>query len=138
MKVYNGEGIVLGRLATQAAKDALLGEEVRVVNCEKIIISGVKTTTFAHEKQRYERKGYPLKSAKFSRIPDRYVRRSIRGMLPWKTTRGKEAFKRVMCYRGLPEEFKGELIVLANASMKKLPILKYTTVGEVCKHLGGK
>ena len=105
MKVYNGEGIVLGRLAVQVAKDALLGEEVRVVNCEKIIISGVKTTTFAHEKQRYERKGYPLKSAKFSRIPDRYVRRSIRGMLPWKTTRGREAFLRIMCYRGLPEVF---------------------------------
>ena len=138
MKVYNGEGIVLGRLAVQVAKDALLGEEVRVVNCEKIIISGVKTTTFAHEKQRYERKGYPLKNAKFSRIPDRYVRRSIRGMLPWKTTRGREAFKRIMCYRGLPEEFKGELIVITNASIKKLPILKYTTVGEVCKHLGGK
>ena len=47
MKIYNGEGMLLGRLATRVAKDALLGEEVQVVNCEKIIVSGKKTVTFA-------------------------------------------------------------------------------------------
>jgi large subunit ribosomal protein L13 len=139
MKIYNGEGMVLGRLAAVVAKDILLGEEVNVVNCEKIVISGRKEKVVANEKKRRDRKGYPLKSAKFSRLPDRFVRRSIRGMVPWKQARGKEAFKRVMCYIGMPEVLADkELIVVNNASMKKLPTLKYVTVGEICKSLGGK
>ncbi|MBT4539769.1 50S ribosomal protein L13 [Candidatus Woesearchaeota archaeon] len=139
MKVYNGENMLLGRLATRVAKSALLGEEVKVVNCEKIMVSGRKTNTFAHHKQRYDRRGYPLKSANHSRLPERFVRRAIRGMLPWKQTRGKEAYKRIMCYKGIPGALENEkLITLEDATFKKLPTLKYTTVGSVCKHLGGK
>lgn len=138
MKIYDGEGMVLGRLAARVAKDALLGEEVKVVNCEKIIVSGKKTTTFAQEKQRRARKGYPLKSAKLPRLADKYVRRSIRGMLPWKMSRGKEAFRRINCIVGVPADMSGEMIKLKDSHSDKLPNLKYITVGEICKHLGGK
>lgn len=139
VKVYDATGMVLGRLATYVAKDALLGETVRVINCEKAVVSGRKENTFAKEKQKRDRKGYPLKSAKFTRLPDRCVRRTIRGMLPFKQARGREAFDRVMCYIGTPEEFKDAKIVpTKDASSSKLPTLKYTTVGDVCKQLGGK
>jgi large subunit ribosomal protein L13 len=131
--------MLLGRLASRVAKDALLGEEVRVVNCEKIVISGKKVKTLTDEKERRKRKGYPLKSAKHTRLSDRFVRRAIRGMLPWKQARGKEAFLRVMCFVGVPEELNGkDLITLEDASVTKLPTLKYTTVGEVMNHLRGK
>ena len=139
MKIYNGEGMILGRMAAVIAKASLLGEEVNVVNCEKMVVSGRKTNTVAQEKQKRDRKGYPLKSAKFSKLPDRYVRRTIRGMVPWKQARGKEAYKRVMCYIGIPAGLADkEMITIKEASMKKLPTLKYITVGEVCKRLGGK
>jgi len=138
MKIYDGEGMVLGRLAARAAKDALLGEEVKVVNCEKVIISGKKTVTFENEKQRRRRKGYPLKSAKLPRLADKFVRRSIRGMLPWKLTRGREAFRRINCHVGVPADLSGKAIRLQDSSLEKLPNLKYVTVGEICKHLGGK
>ncbi|MBT3813955.1 50S ribosomal protein L13 [Candidatus Woesearchaeota archaeon] len=139
MKIYNGEGMILGRMAAVIAKASLLGEEVNVVNCEKMVVSGRKTNTVAQEKQKRDRKGYPLKSAKFSKLPDRYVRRTIRGMVPWKQARGKEAYKRVMCYIGIPAGLADkEMITIKEASMKKLPTLKYMTVGEVCKRLGGK
>jgi len=131
--------MVLGRMAAVVAKESLIGEEVMVVNCEKMVVSGKKTNTVANEKKKRDRKGYPLKSAKFSRLPDRYVRRTIRGMVPWKQARGKEAYKRVMCYVGIPAGLAGkEMITIKEASMKKLPTLKYMTVGEVCKGLGGK
>ena len=131
--------MILGRMAAVIAKASLLGEEVNVVNCEKMVVSGRKTNTVAQEKQKRDRKGYPLKSAKFSRLPDRYVRRTIRGMVPWKQARGKEAYKRVMCYVGIPAGLADkEMITIKEASMKKLPTLKYITVGEVCKRLGGK
>ncbi len=139
MKIYNGENIILGRLAAAVAKDALLGEEVKVVNCEKVVISGKKEQVFANEKQKRDRKGYPLKSAKFSRLPDRTVRRTIRGMLPWKQARGKEAFKRIMCYIDVPADLIGkEMIILEKGSAQKLPTLKKITVGQICKQLGGK
>lgn len=139
MKIYNCDGIILGRAASHIAKDALLGEEVVVVNCEKAVISGKKSNTVQLQKQRRERKGYPPKSSWISRLPERFVRRTIRGMLPWKLSRGKEAFRRIKCFRGVPEEFAGqEQIILKESSVDKLPSLKYITIGELCRSLGGK
>src|SRR3989344_7897328 len=108
MKIYNGEGMVLGRLAARVAKDALMGEEVKVVNCEKVIISGSQTLTYALAKQKRDRGGHPMRRQTHSRLPERWVRRSIRGMLPWKQARGKEAFDRIMCYRGVPAELASQ------------------------------
>ncbi len=139
MKIYNGEGMILGRLAARVAKDALMGEEVSVVNCEKVVISGAKVNTFAWAHQKRGRGGHPMRRQTHSRLPERWVRRCVRGMLPWKQARGKEAFTRVMCYRGLPSEFSSrEMVTLKDASVQKLPNLKYTTVGDICKHLGAK
>lgn len=139
LKVYDGAGLLLGRLASIAAKQALLGDEVRVVNCEKIIISGKRKNVLVHEHQRYNRIGYPLKGPKVSRLPHLFVRRSIRGMLPRKQSRGRVALKRVLCYIGVPEEFqKEQLITLEKASAGKLPNLYYVTLADVCQQLGAK
>ncbi len=139
MNIYNCEGIILGRAASRIAKDALLGEEVIVVNCEKAVISGKKSNTVQAQKQRRERGGYPPKSSHISRLPERFVRRTVRGMLPWKHSRGKEAFRRVKCFRGFPPEFaRQEQIILKNSSLEKLPSLKYITIGELCRSLGGR
>ncbi|MBI2572595.1 50S ribosomal protein L13 [Candidatus Woesearchaeota archaeon] len=139
MRIYNAEGMIIGRLATLVAKDALLGEEVRIINCEKALISGAKENTLAREKQRRLRKGYPLKAQTISRLADRHVRRTVRGMLPWKFTRGREAYKRVLCYIGVPAEFEGKTTIpTPKASSDKLPTLKYITIGEMCKRLGAK
>lgn len=139
MKVYNADGILLGRLGSLVAKDLLLGEEVKILNCEKVMISGAKKKTFVDMKQKQDRRGYPLKSAKRPRSSEMFVKKSIRGMLPWRTTRGKEAYSRLKCYIGVPEEFSSKkAITVEKASYKKLPNLKYITVEEVIKHLGGK
>ncbi|MFH1683160.1 MAG: 50S ribosomal protein L13 [Candidatus Woesearchaeota archaeon] len=138
MKIINGEGLILGRVCTEAAKAALSGEEVKIVNCEKIIVSGEKQKIFAHEKEKRDRKGYPLKSAKFSKLSDRFVRRTVRGMLPFKTARGKEAYRRVMCHIAVPEEFKEQMKTIEKANANKLPTLKYTTIGAVSNWLRGK
>ncbi|MBI4152285.1 50S ribosomal protein L13 [Candidatus Woesearchaeota archaeon] len=139
MKIYNGEGMVLGRLAGHVAKDALLGEEVAVVNCEKVVVSGKRVVVMTEMKQRWDRRGYPLKSQKRPRLSDRFVRRAIRGMLPWRITRGRDAYKRVMCYIGVPPEMEGKAVVeVQSASVKKFPTLHYVTVQDICKGLGGK
>ncbi|HIJ11987.1 TPA: 50S ribosomal protein L13 [Candidatus Woesearchaeota archaeon] len=139
MKIYNGKNMILGRLAAVVAKQALLGEEVHVINSEKIIISGKKENTYAREKHRRDRTGYPLTKPNYSRLPDRFVRRVIRGMLPFKQARGREAFKRVMCHVGIPAQFEGkETENTEFATANKLPTLKFTTINDICKNLGGK
>ena len=42
MKIIDGQETILGRLASNVAKMALQGEEVAVVNCEKVIITGTR------------------------------------------------------------------------------------------------
>ncbi len=138
MKIINGEGLLLGRLAGEVAKGALRGEEYAIVNCEKIVISGKPELVVAREAQRRLRKGYPPKSQKLSRRPDFFVRRTIRGMLPRKKGRGIEALKRIRCYTSLPQELASKTLqTIAPAHSQKLPTRKKITVGDVCRALGG-
>jgi large subunit ribosomal protein L13 len=133
MIVINAENLILGRFATFAAKQALLGKEVVVINAEKSVLSGTPSQIIAKVKNDKDR-GTPAKGPFIPNMADRYVRRTIRGMLPYKLPKGAAAFKRVMCYVGTPEQFKKETPVsLPGASVKKLPNLKYTTVEEVLK-----
>ncbi|MBT4446506.1 50S ribosomal protein L13 [archaeon] len=139
MKVYDAKGIVLGRLASHAAKDALLGEDVVIVNCEQAVISGARRLLFLTQKRRREKRGYPLAGVRIHRSADRFVRRSVRGMVPWTKTRGREAFKRVMCHIGIPKEVEGkEMISLTKESVSKFPNSIYVTVAQLMKDLGGK
>jgi len=102
-RIIDAKEAIVGRLATVVAKAAMLGDEVKVVNCEQAVISGTKTRVISRELNRYHR-GIPTKGPFISRLPDRYVRRIIRGMLPHKQPKGNAAFKRVMCYLGIPED----------------------------------
>ncbi|MEK6845358.1 MAG: 50S ribosomal protein L13 [Nanoarchaeota archaeon] len=138
MKIYNAEELILGRLASVVAKELLLGEDVVIINCEKAVISGRKENLVARENWKRSLTGYPLKTPSRSRLPDRFVRLVVRRMLPWKIARGKEAYKHVMCYRGIPEEFQGkEMLTVKGASAQKLPILHRMQVGALCKSIGG-
>ncbi|MCA9477789.1 MAG: 50S ribosomal protein L13 [Nanoarchaeota archaeon] len=134
MIVIDAKNLILGRFATHVAKQALLGEEVRVINCEKAIVSGRKATTIK-ETQQSANRGNPVKGPFIPKMADRYVRRVIRGMLPYKQVKGAQAYKRVLCYVGEPEEFKGKAESLEAASFKKLPNLKFVTVGEMLQNI---
>ena len=60
-------------------------------------------------------------------------------MVPWTKTRGREAFKRVMCHIGIPKEVEGkEMISLTKESVSKFPNSIYVTVAQLMKDLGGK
>ena len=136
--IIDATNLILGRMGTVVAKKAMLGEEVLIVNCEKAIITGGRDFLLAKYQNRIKR-GIPLKGPYFPRIPDRLVRRSIRGMLPYKKARGNAAFHRIMCYQGVPEvlkDRKAQSIKEAHAS--RLNTLNYLPVGELCKLLGAK
>ena len=107
-----------------------------VINCEKAIVSGTKQEVLARFKQKYAR-GTPSTGPFIHRHPDRLVRRTIRGMLPYKIPRGAAAYKNIMCYVGEPENFAGKEMVKVEATKEKLPNTKYVTVLDISKNLGG-
>ena len=60
-------------------------------------------------------------------------------MLPYRKENGKKAFKRIKCYIGVPDNLKGKQPEqLKKMALSKLTVVKYTTVKEVCRTLGGK
>jgi len=138
MIIIDATNLILGRLATFAAKQALLGEEVVVVNYEKAIVSGDRKMVIDAYLRKIHR-GIPLGGPYYPKQPDRIVRRTIRGMLPRKKAPGEEAFKRVMCYIGVPEKHAGAATVtIDGAHVSKLPNLKYVQLDDIAKNMGAR
>lgn len=145
--IVDAERQIVGRLASYVAKKALIGEEVIVVNAEKAIISGRKESVLESErgKLRIRNIGNPRRGPFHQKRPDKYLRRSIRGMLPWRKPRGREAFKRVMVYIGIPkEEIKKNHDIdvteqnILNLKDLRKDVARYVTLGDVCDSMGGK
>jgi len=134
--IIDAEDMILGRLATFVAKRAILGEKIDIVNCEKAVITGGKKFIFQDYKQRNERGTRPTKGPFTPKMPDRFVRRAIRGMLPYKQEKGEKAFKRIMCYIGIPDDFKDKKIEkIQSCNVSKLGNLKYQYIGSICKSM---
>jgi len=137
MKVYDASGQILGRIATRIAKDLLRGETIRVVNCEKAVISGDPKVTKNHYLERRSR-GDPHHGPFYLRTPKGIVRRTIRGMVSFHKPKGREAFRRLRVYVGVPDELKKkEFIRLKDADVNKLRC-KHITVGKLSIALGSK
>ena len=103
--VIDAANAPLGRVASFAAKKALLGNSVFIVNCNKSVISGRKRNVIDEYKIVGIRGGSSLKGPNFPKNPERIMKRTVRGMLSYKEGRGSEAFKRILCYNDIPSEF---------------------------------
>ncbi|UCE36211.1 MAG: 50S ribosomal protein L13 [Thermoplasmata archaeon] len=136
MVVINAENLILGRLASHAAKLLLSGDDVTIVNAERAIVSGSKKSII---KEYYQKRnvGTPRKGPYYPRLPDRILKRTIRGMMPYKKPSGKIAYKRLKVYIGVPKEFKNtQLSTVPEASATGK--VKYMELGDVSKQLGAK
>ena len=95
---------VLGRLASIVAKKLLNGEEIVIVNAERAVISGKPENTNEYFLGKIHR-GDRLKGPFYPRPPEQIFRRVVRGMLPWRKSRGQEAFRRLKVFSGQPAQF---------------------------------
>ena len=142
--ILDAENQTLGRLLSFAAKKALSGETVVIVNAEKAVVSGKKERVLGDNLKMLEikNKGNYTRGPFHYKRPDRYVKKAIRGMLPYNKSRGVEAFGRITVYIGVPE---GELEKRGIDLKKEKPaVLKfkkqfgeYVTVGDICRFIGG-
>ena len=131
----NAEGLIVGRLCSKVAKRLLNGEEVIILNAEKAVFSGKKKAKVL-EGHIFLEVGAPERGPFHYRRPDRYLRKVVRGMVPYKQPKGKNAFKRLKVFMGIPLEFKDQqLITFEEASSADLKG-PHMTLGELAKEIG--
>ena len=138
-EIIDASNLILGRMATYVAKRALEGKMVVILNAGHAVISGTKARVVARAKLKLKTRtlANQAKAPTHPRRPDNYVRRVVRGMLPWKKSRGKDAFRRVRVFMGTPADYRGKPVVNindANASRLRVP---YVSVAQVAEEIGG-
>ena len=130
--IVQARDCIMGRVASQVAERALDGERIAVVNAEDAVITGRKEDVL--ETYRTRAQLGSDRGPHYPRRPDAIVKRSIRGMLPYKTTRGREAYENVRVYLGNPYEDEPE--VLEGTSLDRLSNIRFVHVGDVAEQLG--
>ena len=136
--IIDGKNAILGRLASIIAERIMDGEEIVVVNSESIVITGERDTVFADYKAKFDRGECKSRKGPFyPRRADLLFKRAVRGMIPWMSTSGRDAYRRLHVFVGVPKQFADSEIAVEEQAMKKITG-KYTTLGAVAKFLGSK
>jgi large subunit ribosomal protein L13Ae len=141
--VIDGKDHLFGRLASIIAKQILSGQRVVCVRCEEINISG----SFYRNKLKFldrlnkSTNTNPAHGPFHMRGPARIFYRTIRGMIPHKSHRGKLAMKRLKCFDGIPEPYdKMKRMVVPDAFRvtRLKPGRRYCVLGRISHETGWK
>jgi len=135
--IVNADNQIVGRLSSAVAKMLLEGKSVTIVNAEKAIISGNKDSILSEVQEFRGVKSAvnPKNTPRHFIRPDRLMRDIIRGMLPYRKPRGRQALKRLRVYVGRPEGVTGEPIDVKDMSASRLTH-KYVRLQEVSQRFG--
>ena len=134
--IIDGRNAVLGRLGSLVAQRIMDGEEIVVINAESIVVTGERDMIFADYKARVDRGDTTKRKGPFyPRRADLLFKRSVRGMIPWTSTSGREAYRRLHVFVGIPKQFADAEMEKVDGAMKKISG-KYTTLGAISKFLG--
>jgi large subunit ribosomal protein L13 len=137
--VIDASNLILGRMASIVAKRLLEGENIVIVNAEKCVITGSPHVVINMYKKRLRWRTYKnpeLRGHKFQRRPDFFVKRAIRGMLPYRKPHGLNALRHLRVYVGIPEKFKNTSIETIDEAKLRTETSKFIYVSELTKHLG--
>ena len=129
---------IAGRLSSRIAKLVLSGNKVVVVNAEKALISGSRTSVIDQWKERLElnSKVNPIYGPIHPRRPANILRRMVRGMVPRKKPKGATAMKRLRVYVGVPSGVDASKLTKFEDTTATRPIPVYVTMGDLSKSLG--
>lgn len=129
---------IAGRLASKVAKQILLGRRVVVLNAEKSLISGAKTSVINQWKRSLELSSRvnPIYGPIHPRRPDTILRRMVRGMVPRTKPSGLAAMKRLRVYIGTPPDIKPVKMTEFKDTAAPRPVPVYVTMAELSRNLG--
>lgn len=133
--IVDANGLILGRMCSIIAKRLLRGEKILVVNAEKAVLSGRRKSK-VKEAHVFLEVGKPVTGPFHYRRPDTLFRRTVRGMLPFKQPKGKQAYKRLRVFMGMPDDLadqKAEILEEARATKLQCP---YFSLGDLAREIG--
>jgi len=106
--VIDASDAVLGRVASYAAKQSLLGK--------RIIINEYNIAR--------RRGGRSLNGPHFPKNSERIMKRTVRGMLSYTQQRGLDALKRIICYCNIPKEYESsnKISLAKEVKAKTMPL----------------
>lgn len=138
--VIDAANMVMGRLASIVAKELLNGNRVIVVNADKIIVTGSNKKSILEsffKKLRVRSNVNPRRHGPFiSRSPESLFRRVVRGMLPRRKAKGKEAYKRFKVYRSMPNDIKSDSVIVYENARYKENSYPYMYLEEISRLIG--
>ncbi|MDZ7730166.1 MAG: 50S ribosomal protein L13 [Natrialbaceae archaeon] len=135
--VIDAGNCILGRVASMVATRALEGARLAVVNAEDAVVTGERTAVF-EEYQGALSQGSDQGPATAKR-PDTILKQSIRGMLPHKRQRGRDALENVRVYVGNPfEDDDVPSEVLEGTTLDRLSNIRFVHLHEIAEQLGAK
>ena len=136
--VVDGTNLIAGRLCSNVSKLLLKGNNVSIVNCEKIMISGNHHSVVGEYKDFLEISSIlnPKHGPFHPRRPDTIISRMIRGMLPRKKPSGVAALKRLRAYIGVPKELKSFEKIQFNKAKIRRSSAYYTSMAELGRTIG--
>nr|WIG64892.1 ribosomal protein L13 [Agasicles hygrophila] len=141
--LIDGKGHLLGRLAAIVAKTLLQGNKVTVVRCEQLNISGnfyrnkLKFMSFLRKRCNVN----PARGPFHFRAPSRIFWKTVRGMVPHKTERGKQALRKLKAYEGIPPPYDRRKRVVVPGALRVIclkPGRKFCHVGRLSHEVGWK
>merc|ERR1712242_663640 len=120
--VIDADNHLAGRLCAVVAKELLRGNNVTLVRCEGIFITGnfYRNKLIMLEKIHKRTATNPKDGPFHHRAPSMMIKRMIRGMLPNKTGRGQAAHKRLQCFDGCPPPFDMQKKFKVTAALKEV------------------
>jgi large subunit ribosomal protein L13Ae len=141
--IIDARGHLLGRLAAIVAKTLLQGQKVVVLRCEGINISG----NFYRNKLKYldflkkRHNTNPSRGPYHFRAPSKIFWRTVRGMLPHKLYRGKDALERLKVFEGIPPPYDKQKRLVVPSALRVLrlkPRRKFCQLARIAHEVGWK
>jgi large subunit ribosomal protein L13 len=134
--IIDATGLVMGRLASVTAKQLLAGDDIKIVNIEKAIITGRRESIYEEYFAARDR-GHKERGPYFPRRPEMIMKRTVRGMLPYKLRRGRDALSRLRIYIGIPRDLAGEQFEQPKAAKIRGAVsADFIELGVLSKRLG--
>ena len=133
MVVFDGKNAVLGRLAVAIAKELKKGENVDIINVEKVIITGNPDSIEKFYKAKLDR-GERYHGPFFPKKPDGIFLRAVKGMVPFNRKSGREMLHKLKVHNGIPKNLENEETKQMGVKEIKCTCI---TLEKLSKKLGG-
>jgi large subunit ribosomal protein L13 len=123
VRTIDATGLIVGRMASVIAKRLLAGERIHLVNAGKAVFAGTRSSKLKEMYTFLEIIGManPKYGPHHPRRPDNMLRRIVKGMLPMKKDKGRQAFRRLKVYISVPPKLVGS----------KTETIEYASVGRL-------